>query len=701
VLRLADLGCLLAYHDQLGEVFFALDREWRIAACNEAGLGLTGRPQAEVVGRSYWEVAPHARGSALENAFSNALASRDRVEVEIESQMRPERHMRAIVLPLADGLAVSFRDVTEQHSAEVERQRLLAESEERLRLAADAAAIGTWDVDLPGRERRWSEQMKALLGLSPEVQPDPRLFSSLIDERDRDRVNDLFRRVYRGEDAGRYAAEFRIRRASDGAERWISKRGRVLFDGQGRAVRALGALIDVTERRGAEEALRDSEELFRNLAEALPQIVWVMRAADGVATFYNRRFRDYHGEEVGPEVGQRSSLIHPEDRAGALAIRDRAVAAGVPFQLDARLRRHDGAYRWHRMSCVPLRRDGAVHAFIGAATDIHDVRAAEEALRESEERLRNIADHVPNGLVYQAVREPGGTVRFIYISQGLERLHGLPVEAVLADPGLLDAQILPEHLAALQALRRETPDEASSITIELPMRVASGELRWFLRSSAPRRLGDGSVVWDGVELDITDRKRAEERQQLLIHELNHRVKNTLATVQSIAAQTFRAPQDVEEATRGFEARLIALARAHDVLTRENWESANLAEIVAQAVEPFAVAGVERFELSGPELRLRPKSALALAMALQELATNAAKYGALSNGRGRIEIRWEAEDGRMRLRWAERGGPPVARPIRRGFGTRLIERTLAQDLDGEVALSFETEGLVCAVAAPLD
>ena len=233
------------------------------------------------------------------------------------------------------------------------------------------------------------------------------------------------------------------------------------------------------------------------------------------------------------------------------------------------------------------------------------------------------------------------------------------------------------------------------------MRVASGELRWFLRSSAPRRLGDGSVVWDGVELDITDRKRAKERQQLLIHELNHRVKNTLATVQSIAAQTFRAPQDVEEATRGFEARLIALARAHDVLTRENWESANLAEIVAQAVEPFAVAGVERFELSGPELRLRPKSALALAMALQELATNAAKYGALSNGRGRIEIRWEAEDGRMRLRWAERGGPPVARPIRRGFGTRLIERTLAQDLDGEVALSFETEGLVCAVAAPLD
>ncbi|HZB37634.1 MAG TPA: PAS domain S-box protein, partial [Beijerinckiaceae bacterium] len=345
--------------------------------------------------------------------------------------------------------------------------------------------------------RRWSEQMKALLGLSPEVQPDPRLFSSLIDERDRDRVNDLFRRVYRGEDAGRYAAEFRIRRASDGAERWISTRGRVLFDGQGRAVRALGALIDVTERRGAEEALRDSEELFRNLAEALPQIVWVMRAADGVATFYNRRFRDYHGEEVGPEVGQRSSLIHPEDRAGALAIRDRAVAAGVPFQLDARLRRHDGAYRWHRMSCVPLRRDGAVHAFIGAATDIHDVRAAEEALRESEERLRNIADHVPNGLVYQAVREPGGTVRFIYISQGLERLHGLPVELSGSSTRRSSPSTWRRSRRCGARRRTRRPPSPSSCRCASPRASCAGSC------AAPPRAASATAAWSGTASSST------------------------------------------------------------------------------------------------------------------------------------------------------------------------------------------------------
>ena len=136
------------------------------------------------------------------------------------------------------------------------------------------------------------------------------------------------------------------------------------------------------------------------------------------------------------------------------------------------------------------------------------------------------------------------------------------------------------------------------------------------------------------------------------------------------------------------------------MTRENWEGADLHEIVARAIEPFAENGSERFSIRGPELRLKPKGALALAMALQELATNAAKYGALSSSAGQVQIRWTLERGLMHFCWTERGGPPVAPPLRRGFGSRLIERTLAQDLNGEVAVSFEREGVVCAVAAPL-
>jgi two-component sensor histidine kinase len=238
--------------------------------------------------------------------------------------------------------------------------------------------------------------------------------------------------------------------------------------------------------------------------------------------------------------------------------------------------------------------------------------------------------------------------------------------------------------------------------------------------------------------DITERKRWEEQQRLLIHELNHRVKNTLATVQSIASQSLRGAPSPGEARTALEARLLALSRAHDVLTRENWESAGLREIVTQAMAPYTSgrAGLPqesvpqeiippesvpqaivaqarapgprpragRFHIHGPQVRLPPRMALALAMALQELATNAIKYGALSAEAGTVEIGWSVTDEaglpRLHLRWEERGGPPVAAPTRRGFGSRLIERSLAQDLGGSVTLAFDPDGLTCTLEAPI-
>ncbi len=194
----------------------------------------------------------------------------------------------------------------------------------------------------------------------------------------------------------------------------------------------------------------------------------------------------------------------------------------------------------------------------------------------------------------------------------------------------------------------------------------------------------------------------ERNLRLLINELNHRVKNTLATVQSIATQTLRSSQTTEQARRAIEERLLALSRVHDVLTRESWEGAGLAEIVAQAMAPYRHDRDDRLRMQGPEVRLSPRMALAIAMALQELATNAVKYGALSNETGTIAITWclEEEGKRLRLHWQEAGGPPVRAPERRGFGTRLIERSLAQDLDGRVEITFAPAGLVCTVDAPL-
>jgi len=204
------------------------------------------------------------------------------------------------------------------------------------------------------------------------------------------------------------------------------------------------------------------------------------------------------------------------------------------------------------------------------------------------------------------------------------------------------------------------------------VRVEAGE-RFFEAEFQYRRI-DGAEPWFllraeikanplgipyrvlGVLLDISERKRAEERQQLLVNELNHRVKNTLATVQSIASQTLRNAATTDDAQRAIESRLIALSRAHDVLTRERWEGASLYEVVAQALEPYSDRAEDRLHLSGPHVRLAPQTALALAMAMQELATNAVKYGALSDAAGAVAISWTVEAGEpamLRLRWEAR------------------------------------------------
>jgi two-component sensor histidine kinase len=240
--------------------------------------------------------------------------------------------------------------------------------------------------------------------------------------------------------------------------------------------------------------------------------------------------------------------------------------------------------------------------------------------------------------------------------------------------------------------------------VEFLHRSPEGQESWTRVSGVPLRDAEGRVSGAlSVIVDIDEIKRSEEHQRLLINELNHRVKNTLATVQSIATQTLRNAPSTQEARDALEGRLLALSRAHDVLTRENWEGAELREIAAQAVEPYSSRGEDRLHVRGPKVRLPPRMALALAMVLQELATNAVKHGALSNATGTIRMTWRVEGEapeRLHFQWEESGGPPVQPPARRGFGTRLIERSLAQDLDGDVRIAFALTGVICTVDAPI-
>jgi PAS domain S-box-containing protein len=202
--------------------------------------------------------------------------------------------------------------------------------------------------------------------------------------------------------------------------------------------------------------------------------------------------------------------------------------------------------------------------------------------------------------------------------------------------------------------------------------------------------------------DISAYVRARQQRELLINELNHRVKNTLATVQSVAAQTLKGNAVPAIIKGALESRLLSMAGAHDVLTQQNWEGADLRNIVEKALSPF-MAPKREFDINGPDIRLLPKSALAVAMAVHELATNAAKYGALSNGSGCISVHWtiaERDEQHLQLVWTETGGPKVVAPSSKGFGSRLIERGLAGQLGGEALIDYRETGVVCRIMAPL-
>jgi two-component sensor histidine kinase len=207
-------------------------------------------------------------------------------------------------------------------------------------------------------------------------------------------------------------------------------------------------------------------------------------------------------------------------------------------------------------------------------------------------------------------------------------------------------------------------------------------------------------------IDLTKHKREAEHLQFLLDELNHRTQNTLATVLAIAGQTLRGAL-AETVVDLFEGRVLALSKAQSLLGRKNWDDVRLLDVIEEVLEPFGLhdSYAARFLIRGDTVRLQPKASLTLAMVFHELATNSEKYGALSDdASGQVDIEWRTEVTArgewMRLRWQESGGPPVIPPSHKGFGWRLIERGLAQELDGEVHLDYKPEGLVCQIIMPL-
>jgi len=316
------------------------------------------------------------------------------------------------------------------------------------------------------------------------------------------------------------------------------------------------------------------------------------------------------------------------------------------------------------------------------------------ALGESERRHRLIFEQARD-IIFTADLDQ----RLTACNPAAAEAIGLPAEQIVGR--FISEFIEPDEFQKTSAMLQQKLQQGGMTRYEVSVNTAYGRVRkWDVNSALTINADGNPIGLHAVARDVTDQRAFEEQQKLLINELNHRVKNTLALVQGLAIQSFKQNRTVIEGQDIFQARLGMLAAGHDLLTREKWEGATVAALVADATAPYAdPAG--RISAEGSNVFLAPQAAISLGMALHELGTNAAKYGALSVPEGRVEIRWSRkQDGAFNFTWREFGGPAAHMPERQGFGLRMIERALASDLNGRVHVEFPAEGLICYISATL-
>jgi PAS domain S-box-containing protein len=438
------------------------------------------------------------------------------------------------------------------------------------------------------------------------------------------------------------------------------------------------------------------------LVDALPLLVATVSAA-GAAEFFSAAFMPWLAMDRADALGrQMPDVLIPSLRGVAMELKAE-VAGGQMLRREITVPDATGAEHYLLVTIVPRRLSGMEpNGWVWVIQDQTAQRQADAALRASEQRLSLATEAAGLGVWDRDL----ATGALVYSDQA-KAIYGFPLDQAVTYEMVI-AHTHPDDFAPSVAMYQRATDPALKENIPYEFRItrADGALRWIeAHGEAIFETRDGVEVatrYVGTIQDVTEATLAAQRQTFLMHELNHRVKNTLASVQSIAHLTLRAGRNLVDIREQLTARLVALAGAHDILTRENWEAANLADIVAAAIEPYD-APSSRFRIEGPTVRIAPKAAVALALALHELVTNALKYGALSVDGGWVTIAWRLEIGAAEtlvLDWRERGGPPVAPPTRTGFGMRLLEHGLVTEFGGEAQLTFEPEGLVCRIQAPL-
>ena len=478
----------------------------------------------------------------------------------------------------------------------------------------------------------------------------------------------------------------------------------------------LAIVVETTARINAERALAKQQQeieaankrltaesaFLHELFEQAPSFMCMLSGRDQTYTLTNASYRKLigHRDVLGKPV--RDAL--PEVRGqGFFELLDGVFLTGKPFigsGMEVQLQRTPNAPLETRIIDLiyqPVRSpSGQILGIFAEGQDVTERALAEAQVKASEERFRALVN-ATSDVVYQM----GPDWRALLKMDG----RGFLASTDRATEAWIDDYIFPEDRERVWQAAQEAVLHKRPFQLEHRVRRLDGSVGWTFSRAVPLLNEAGEITeWFGAASDVTGRKEAEEHLRLIINELNHRVKNTLAMMQAIADQTFKGSDDLAVSRAKFAARIKALASASDLLTGEHWVGASLQQTAERVLAPYVSDAPDRAAIRGPEVLLTPKSAISFSMALHELATNAVKYGAWSVKDGEVTLQWrivpEGSTARLMLEWRETNGPPVAQPTRRGFGSRLVERGLSAELGGKVRLEFRSEGLVCTLDAPL-
>jgi PAS domain S-box-containing protein len=487
-------------------------------------------------------------------------------------------------------------------------------------------------------------------------------------------------------------------RRGDGEWRWLSSISNPSRNADGEHVGFIGVAHDITDSKAAEFAVREREaQLSAFINQSTAGFAQV--DLDGRFTLVNDRFCEICGwsrEEL--LLRKMQDITHKDDLDRNIPLFEAAVRDGTPYSHEKRYVRPDQSEVWVNNSVAVIKReDGTPYGVLAITLDVTGRRESEAALRRASESMRLAIEGAGMAtweIDLSTMEGPWSANRFDILGYAQTANGRAPFDDWLA-------RVHPDDRDRAEAAARKCFADGTPFEIEYRiLRADTGEERW-LRSNGTMISKEAGETprFVGVSFDITEKKHAEAHQQLLIDELNHRVKNTLAIVQSIARQSAKNATSPEDFAKSFEGRLAALSAAQNLITAGLWRPTEIQRLISACLQPLAIS--QQIMIAGPAATLGTKTAVTMALALHELATNAVKYGALSVPEGRVEISWSvSEERELLLSWTEAGGPPVKSPIHKGFGMRMIERGLAAEFGGQVEISFEPGGLSCKLRAVL-